>query len=219
MPDYPDYSIVRSSRRSLSIQILPHGQVIVKAPRLLPTFLIKRFVEQKKEWIQKHLQNKPQIRAQKHYVEGETFLFMGKSYSLHLGNFEKIFLGGTLNFPLALRFRAQKELSVWYFREAKKTISQRVEMYAKIMNTSYRKIMFSDTSSKWGSCSPDNSLQFNWRLIMAPLIVIDYVVVHELAHTMEKNHGRDFWVIVRKYKPAYRQYVKWLRDNAYQLIH
>jgi predicted metal-dependent hydrolase len=85
------------------------------------------------------------------------------------------------------------------------------------MNATHSGLMFSDTKSKWGTCMHDNRLQFNWRLVMAPRMVLDYVVIHELAHTKEKNHGRNFWAKVRAFTPAYRQHRKWLTDNAHLL--
>lgn len=88
---------------------------------------------------------------------------------------------------------------------------------SKKMNTKYKSIRFSDTFSKWGTCFPDNSLQSNWRLIMTPITVINYVVVHELAHTTEKNHGSRFWNKVSLYTPAYKQHRKWLDKNKHLL--
>jgi len=116
-----------------------------------------------------------------------------------------------------LLFRGKTELTNWYIQEAKRRITERVDFFSQRMNTTYRRISFSDTSSKWGSCFPDNALQFNWRLVMAPIIVIDYVVVHELAHTTEKNHGPKFWRIVASQKPAYKQHIQWLKENSNKL--
>jgi len=142
-------------------------------------------------------------------------------YKLKVGNYKNIHIDPPtdgLNFPNFLIFRAKKELDSWYIKQAKEIITKRVEHYSKIMQTSYKNISFSDTKSKWGSCGPDNALQFNWRLIMAPPLVTDYVIVHELAHTIEKNHSRDFWKKVELYKPAYRQYRKWLETNSHRLV-
>lgn len=126
--------------------------------------------------------------------------------------------GNTLLFPQPALFRAQKELTGWYVREARAIITKRVQFYAKQMHTSYLDLTFSDTRSQWGSCSSDNKLQFSWRLIMAPLLVIDYVVIHELAHTKEKNHSWAFWSKVRYFKPTYRLQKQWLDSNGVLLI-
>jgi len=213
------YTLVRSNRRSIGIQIEPTGKVVVKAPYLVPKFLVDRFVASKREWIEKKLTT---VRAfplqiKKTIEEGDTYYYLGNSYLVHIGSYKKIEVADTLQFPSHLVFRGKSELTDWYKNWAKTMITDRVKHYCQVMNTTIKSIYFSDTTSKWGSCAPDNTLQFNWRLVMAPMLVIDYVVVHELAHTKEKNHGKRFWHIVSTYKPAYKQYVKWLRLNGNKL--
>lgn len=210
--------IIRSSRSSVSISITPSGEVIVKAPRLVPGFVIKQFISKKQDWIEKHLQKLQDKKAQpKKYINGEEFLYLGKAYKLTIGNYKEITLTDTLNFPQALLFRAQKELTSWYINKAKEKITQRVDYHAGQIGTEYKSILFSDTRSKWGTCGAKNDLQFNWRLIMTPLMVLDYVVIHELVHTLEKNHSAKFWRKVGLYTPAFRQHRKWLNQNSYLL--
>lgn len=215
------FQVIRSYRRSISIEINPEGKVIVKAPILAPMFLIKRFVHEKRNWIEKHLsKQKTRIRKTKEYKEGEKFLYLGKEYQLHLGNFKEINLAtnGLLNFPQALIFRAQKELTNWYIKQAKNLITDRVKHHALKMNVNYGTITFSDTRSKWGTCTFHNNLQFSSRLIMAPIEVIDYVIIHELTHTKEKNHRFHFWSLVGSQTPAYKQHRKWLKTNGHSLM-
>lgn len=211
--------IIRSRRRSISIEITREGELIVKAPILAPKFMINSFINEKKEWIEKTYakiaKRKP---VKKSYTDDEEFLFLGKFYKLHFYSGVKIgFKEDKLYFPMASKFRAEKELRKWYIDQAEKFITKRVSYHAKKMSTSFNNLRFSDTSSKWGTCFPDNSLQFNWRLIMTPLMVLDYVVIHELVHTTEKNHGDGFWRKVRLFTPAYKQHRKWLNENAYLL--
>jgi predicted metal-dependent hydrolase len=220
MTSIPDYQTIRSSRRTIGIQIQPPGVVIVRAPYLIPQFIIRKFVSDHLDWILENLakfKNLPKIHNPA-LKEGSEMLYLGKNYPIHIGKYPKINVQGRLNIPDFLEFRLKKELTNWYIQQAKTVITSRVEYYSKVMQTSFRKIVYSDTSSKWGSCSPDNLLQFNWRLIMAPLLVLDYVVVHELVHTRIKNHQKGFWEEVKIYKPAYKQYIKWLRTNS-QLVH
>jgi predicted metal-dependent hydrolase len=219
MTNIPEFKLERSNRRSISIHITPVGDLVVKAPRLIPVFLINRFVSNHLKWIEKHLEKfkvNPTVRNKK-YTEGEKYLYLGKEYPLHLGEYKEISVTSVLNFPKHLEFRIQKELLDWYLKQARLKITERVKYFSALMEAEYKEILFSDTRSKWGSCSRDNSLQFCWRLIMAPILVIDYVVVHELTHIFEKNHSDDFWRKVRRYKPAYKQYKKWLKDNAHRL--
>lgn len=211
--------LIRSHRISISIQVTPEGKLVVKAPRLMPIKLIEKFVQEKSEWIQDRQTKKQQhTNISKKYSEGEVFLYLGKPYKIRFGNFKEISVTDTLQFPNFLLFRVQKELTSWYIMQAKEIISRRVEFHALRMKKTYKSIMFSDTKSKWGTCGPDNSLQFNWKLVMSPLPVIDYVVIHELVHTQQKNHGLDFWREVRLYTPAYKQHRKWLNTNQHFLI-
>jgi len=214
------FQVVRSHRRSISIEINSEGEVIVKAPILAPMFLIKRFVHEKSNWIQKHSEKrKANVRKVKQYMDGEKFLYLGKEYSFHLGNFKEISVdtNARLNFPLALLFRAQKELANWYIKQAKNLITERVKHHASKMKVNYGTITFSDTRSKWGTCTYHNNLQFSWRLIMAPIEVVDYVIIHELAHTKEKNHRFHFWSLVGLQTPAYKQHRKWLKTHGHRL--
>jgi predicted metal-dependent hydrolase len=116
-----------------------------------------------------------------------------------------------------MAYRGKYHLEKWYESEAKKIIKSLVDEYSKKLNLPYAAISFSDTKSKWGSCSSENKLQFNWRLIMAPLLVIRYVVIHELVHTIHKDHQAIFWNKVRQVNPSYKQQIKWLKLNGGRL--
>lgn len=217
MSTIPNYTIIKSARRTVSIHILPNGKIEVRAPRLMPDFLINRFVLQKKEWIinkMKSFQSYP-VGKEKEYISGEQFLFLGNTYALKIGSYKTILLGKSeLYFPRVSAFRIQKELLSWYQQQAKNIITHRVKDNARIMDVSYAELYFSDTKSKWGSCSHDNRLQFNWRLVMAPLVVLNYVVIHELAHTQIKNHSHSFWKLVEQYTPSYKQHRLWLKKHG-----
>lgn len=216
MPGLPQIKIIRQSRASISLQINRQGEVIVKAPRLIPKFLIDQFIASKSDWIEKSLAKVSVVTPKKRqYNEGEEFLYLGISHKLqfHAGA-QIIAKNGTLFFPKGAAFRIQKELESWFRQQATSLITKRVQLHARKMRASYTGIFFSDTQSKWGTCFADNTLQFNWRLIMAPLMVIDYVVIHELTHTTEKNHQDSFWRKVRNFTPAYRQHRKWLEENG-----
>lgn len=213
------FRIVRSKRKSISIVILPSGAVEVRAPKYIPEFAIKAFVKSKSDWIKERqayaIKNKP---TPKKFVNGEKFLFIGHEYELLLGPYIHIEIrDSTLLFPLALASRGQITLEKWYIKKAKVVIKNIVDEYSKSLKLPYNGISFSDTSSKWGSCSPDNRLQFNWRLIMAPILVIRYVVIHELVHTVEKNHKTIFWNKVRMKNPSYKNQIKWLKVNGDKL--
>ncbi len=219
--DLPTPKIIKSVRRTISLTVSPKGELVVKAPIFISEKQIQNFIQEKREWIVKAL-NHVQTRTvkPKSYQQGEEFIYLGKILKLNIGNFNQTSVDlekGLLNFPAVKLFRIKKELEVWYQKEAIKVITAQVEYFSKQMKTQYKNLKFSDTSSKWGTCFPDNSLQFNWRLIMAPLMVLNYVVIHELSHTIEKNHGKNFWGRVSFQTPAYKQHNKWLKNNKHLL--
>lgn len=220
MPTIPPPTIIRSRRKTILLQVTHDAKLVVYAPTLIPKFFIDRFIAEKKEWIEKKMLevSKRPLAKRKTFTEGEIFLFLGQEVILTFTNEIPIRIqAGKLRVPQAVSFRIEKELETWFKTQAKDIITKRLEYHAQRMQASYTSVFFSDTKSKWGTCFPDNSLQFNWRLVMAPLLVIDYVIIHELSHTTEKNHGRDFWNRVRLFTPAYRQHREWLTRNGHRL--
>jgi predicted metal-dependent hydrolase len=215
-----DTKIIKSKRRSISLQILPDHTLVVKAPFLMPDFMIKKFINDHTDWVEKQKQRMAKkVISERRYLDGETFLFLGKEYKLKIGNYKEIRLSEDfLLFPNFLEFRIKKELSNWYINQAKEIITTQVNKYAQEMGTEFTSLSFSDTRSKWGSCTHDNKLQFSWRLVMAPILVLNYVVIHELAHTKEKNHSRSFWSKVRLFNPSYKQQIKWLHTHGNTLF-
>lgn len=220
MSDTPEITIIRSHRKTIALHVLPDGTVEIKAPFLMPKFFINRFIEKNKEWIDKrtkHIQQK--LALQKTYNEGEKFLYLGEEYILKIGNYTSIGAkNGEFLFPQALLFRIKKEIESWYITQAKEIITTETKRYALEMKTSFTSLTFSDTKSQWGRCTHDNRLQFSWRLVMTPLLVLRYVVVHELAHTFEKNHSYLFWSKVRSVNPSYKQQIKWLKEHGNTLV-
>jgi len=216
-----DIKITHSHRKTIGLHVLSDGTVEVKAPFLMPKFFINRFIDANREWIEKRtklIQKKKTLK--KTYTHGETFLYLGNEHTLHTGDFLNIQIqDDKLFFPKALQFRAKKEIENWYIRQAKEVITSEVKRHATEMNTSYKSITFSDTKSQWGRCTHDNRLQFSWRLVMTPLLVLRYVVVHELAHTLEKNHSFLFWSKVRAVNPSYKQQIKWLKEHGILLYY
>jgi hypothetical protein len=109
-------------------------------------------------------------------------------------------------------------VETWYREQARVLIGQRVAAIARDAGFSYTRVRISSARGRWGSCGYRNSLNFTWRLVMAPDTVIDYVVVHELCHTVEKNHSVRFWARVRALAPDYKQSKAWLRKHQHLII-
>lgn len=120
--------------------------------------------------------------------------------------------------PNAEPARIYKAIEKWYIGQAHMIFPVRVMHYLQFTGGEVKAIRIKDQKTRWGSCSSLHNLNFNWRLIMAPGEVLDYVVVHELCHLTHMNHSRDFWNMVEKVMPDYRVYRKWLKDNGNRLF-
>jgi predicted metal-dependent hydrolase len=222
-----DYEVVRSKKRkkTISLQVRANGTAVVYVPHRTPIPEIDKFVREKERWISRKIrengERQKEIKAKK-YVTGEMFFFLGEPYPLKIeaaiDGYEKLaFCCG--QFVLASDKVSQgRELFVdWYRKSAQRYIGERVDHYSQTLKLIPRGIKISNARCRWGSCSQDNHLHISWRLIMAPCSVIDYLVVHELAHTQEKNHSERFWDIVGNTITDYKKQRVWLKDNGHTL--
>jgi predicted metal-dependent hydrolase len=104
-----------------------------------------------------------------------------------------------------------------YKKMARKRLEERADHFSSTYGLRYKSIRLSSAKTRWGSCGPTNNLNFNWVIIFAPPQIIDYLVVHELAHTRHKNHQKHFWQTVEEMHPEYKENRKWLREHSYML--
>ena len=212
--------LIRSKRRTIALIIERDGSFIVRAPMRAPRAAIETFIQQKADWITrtrekiKSTSHKPILEKQ--YADGEKFLFLGSSFDLKLVGFQKPFLRFDNGFTLHRAAQQKGELifTRWYKERALEIISERVEQYSKKYNFAPKQVKISSAKTRWGSCSSSGTLNFAWRLVMAPLEVVDYVVVHELAHLRVKNHSSKFWNEVESIYPEYKKQRKWLREHG-----
>jgi predicted metal-dependent hydrolase len=214
--------MIRSKRRTLALVVQPDGSLIVRAPLRTPQKTIEEFIENHAEWIEKKraeaLASLPSSPRQ--YAPGETFMFLGNEYPLEIVKGQKKPLFLEKNFKLAESAQTDARLVFerWYRAEAGHILAERVSLYASQYGFQYKKIGITSARTRWGSCSANGSLNFSWRLVMAPLEVIDYVVVHELAHTVHHNHSKRFWRKVEKIFPDYQERRAWLRRTGRGLM-
>jgi hypothetical protein len=180
-------------------------------------------VKDKRKWIarkQRQAQEKYTSITPKRFVEGERFLYLGNPYPLVIGNAANPPLTfANNNFVLSGEYTGNVRGAFidWYRQQARSVISERVKRYSSPSGIRYRELKITNAQKRWGSCSAKGNLCFSWRLAMAPREVIDYVVVHELAHLEHKDHSRKFWDRVEKVLPDYRSRRQWLRDNDHRL--
>lgn len=211
--------IERSKRKTIALLVNADATLTVRAPYLVPRGYIDRLISKKHNWITqkvKQAQLKPQP-VTREFVNGEGFLFLGKTYRLKIDNSSSIRLGDYLYFPKLKKENIREELMNWYKEQAVRKLASRVSWYAKKMGVSSSSLKLSNAQKRWGSCGKNNSLSFNWKLIMAPLKVLDYVVVHELIHIEHKNHSRKYWNILRVVLPNYKHSKDWLKENGHLL--
>jgi predicted metal-dependent hydrolase len=228
------YKIFRSNRKTVFIGFNQYGDLIVKAPKSLPVSKIYDLIERHKDALNKKRRDvlSSRLRSKKHlFQEGEEFWFLGRTLKLKFVDDVDLFsirrgISTTeKNLLLPERYRnfAKKEIEKFYRKEAKKFFTSRVhfyivkyfEVFGERLN--YTNLKISSGQRTVGSCSPKNSLSFSWRLIQAPIQIIDYVVAHEIVHIKEKHHQKAFWDKVRMLDPDYKRNLKWLKENWFYL--
>jgi predicted metal-dependent hydrolase len=217
-----EYTLIRSRRKTASIYIERDGKVSVLVPEKLTARQVEEVLESKRKWIYQSLaewQDLNANRIQRDYVNGEGFLYLGRTYRLKLVS--------DLPEPLMLKdgyfcLRATKgsapdadaAFREFYRVKGATRIPPRVAYFQAKMGVKSRSIKIMELKHRWASCTTNGNLNFHWKCMMAPLTVIDYIVVHELAHLIHSNHSAKFWNEVDKVMPDFQERKAWLRDNG-----
>jgi hypothetical protein len=218
--------LIRSRRRkrTISLHIKEDGRIVLYVPYRTPAGEIEGFIKEKESWIVEKLSEKEKERkeAEKTFLPGERFLYLGESYPLRIdeSNSDKS--------PLKLSFgnfilrkdhleEARNLFVRWYKKEAKEKIEGRIHYFSDRLQLFPKGLKITSARYRWGSCSRDSRLSFSWRIIMAPLRIIDYVLIHELVHIKEKNHSKRFWTSLGTILPNYREQRIWLKQNGHTL--
>lgn len=211
----PD-QIIRSRRRTLSVSVNPFGQVIVRAPLRCGEERIFSFLSEKENWIlkQKSKMKEAGISLPQENLDGYRFLLLGKFCTIRLYDGERIRYDERRTEIFLPEREARNKLVIWLKKNARRIFSAIAERRAAEMGTSYPSLSVTSAKTRWGSCSYNNALHFSFRLLYAPIEVIDYVAVHELSHTFYKNHGREFWATVERYVPDYKKKCAWLKEKS-----
>lgn len=197
------YSLIKSSRRrSISVRIDIGGKMTVRSPYFVSKGMVERFLLEKQDWIYKHY-----VEAMKKAAKPDDSSFnSGDCRDLDNGDLRSPI--GTIEDP-ALVNKHKKY--------ARNIFEARVSYFQQFTGGTYHSISIRDQKTRWGSCSGRGNLSFNWRLILAPPEILDYVVVHELCHLTHMNHSKDFWGLVGKVLPDYKDRRKWLKENGHTL--
>ncbi len=217
-----EYIVVRSSRRrKLTISVERDRKVVVHAPDKASDEEIGRIVESKKRWILDKISHPQKYKSLPHppgkeLVNGESALYLGRDYRIELSDRD----GSEVEFaqkflvPGSTHTRRREALRRWYEACATEVILPRVQHYAKELGVNCEEAKISDNRYRWGSCTKNGNVSFNWRLIKAPMMAINYVVVHELAHLLEPNHTARFWNIIRSQLASSDKARQWLKEHG-----
>jgi hypothetical protein len=213
---------IRARRRTISIQVRPDGQVVVRAPLRVAEKVVRAFVESKAGWIERKKAEAARRApaAVKQFREGERFLLLGREIPLRVVEHQRVALILADEFILSQKAlpKAADIFEKWYKVRALDVLTERVQWYAALHGFETGRIRITSARTRWGSCSSTGTLSFTWRLVMAPLDVVDYVVIHELAHLKVKNHSKIFWDGVAALMPDYKRRMAWLKTNRHLMI-
>ncbi|MDD5226648.1 MAG: SprT family zinc-dependent metalloprotease [Candidatus Omnitrophica bacterium] len=215
----PVHKIIRSRRRTVGLQVTSEAHLIVRVPHQMSEDMIRETVRKKLPWILRK-----QHYAREHYVPAALKTFTAGEKFLYLGEEHPLFVVPGAYGPLVFHDRGffLREGAVllapwlfrdWYRERAEELLNARVRYYAGLTGARYARVGISNARGRWGSCSSKGVLNFNWRLVMAPRGVIDYVVVHEVVHLEELNHSKRFWEKVKVLAPDYGQAKRWLEHH------
>lgn len=216
----PD-AIIKTNRRSISITISKVGEVIVHAPKRLPIEKIMSFVTEKEDWIKrKQKEIKSTLHNNNDLLNYKAFSFCGKRYTpIPVSGIKKIELTSQ-NMLVPNNFENNQlllKIEKWYIKTAKTILSERLEYFANLMQLDYNSLTISNSKNRWGSCDMQGNIKLNYRVIMLPHKLIDYIIIHELAHIIEMNHSKQFYKIIESIMPSYNTYRKQLKDYFFIL--
>jgi len=216
------YSVRRSTRRkTLTITVERDRHVVVHAPSNTSDDVIRQVVESRRQWIFEKMHHGQKYQELPHppgkeLVSGESALYLGREYRVEVvaNGLSEIRFTRRFLVPASQATRRKGAMREWYVARANEIILPRVNRHAEDLGVEFMRAKIVDSRYRWGSCTVRNNVNFNWRLIKAPTFVIDYVIVHELAHLIEANHTPQFWNVVRTHVPKMEKARAWLNDNG-----
>lgn len=207
------YTLIRSKRKTLSIQIKSGGDIFVRVPKRLNDQQILQFVSEKSAWVQKHLVNM-QSKALQNQIPKGYVMFLGEQYKIEYSEEIKSIQidQNQLIIPAKFKENLSTKLTQWYKKQAKTYITERVMNLANQYDFRFKSIRITSAKTRWGSCTSSNKINFSYRLILLNPAAIDYVIIHELCHTKQHNHSQRFWDLVEAFCPGYKEQERYLKS-------
>lgn len=215
------YTVTRSRRRTLGLQLLPNGELMVRAPLRADAAHIDRMVRAHARWIERarmRLRQRPSARTYT-FAPGTTLPYLGQEFTIRYSTktLVPVVLTDSFELQASTALQAKKHLEQWYRRMALHHFSVRLKEISARHQIAFRQLRLSSARTRWGSCSGRGTISVVWRLIFAPPAVIDYVLCHELAHIVHHNHRPQFWKLVHTLQPDFELHRQWLRTHGYTL--
>lgn len=230
------YQLRRSERAQKTRIVVSADKIEVVAPLKVSEQRVKAFVNAQQEWIRKALK-RVQLRAQSvkslapaRYAEGTHVPYLGRSLPLSIqatpARRLKVALSADTHFVVHVPDAAisdssepiRQALQHWMKQQARLHAQHYIEQHGPKYGLLPRSLRIKTQKSRWGSCGPNNDINLNWLLMLAPPVIMEYVVVHELCHIRHKNHSQDFWQLVAEHMPDYLQHRKWLKQHGANLM-
>jgi len=214
------YEIKRSKRKTIALRVVSKGTIKISAPLMISVKTIEDIIREKTSWILDNAKKQEEIEAR--FRNRNKILFLGKEYCIEREiNKDKTFdfkIDGEIFkiiFPRVLEEQEEKELLMrWMKNESRKILKARTDFYCKLLELSYNEIHIKDQKTLWGSCSSKDNINYNYRIIMAPIEIVDYLVVHEACHLVHRDHGKAYWNLVGSVIPDYKERRAWLKNNG-----
>ena len=216
-----NYELIKKYRRTVSLKITPKG-LVVNAPILMTHYKIDQLLQKKSKWIQKKLLLTSYNEEPFEIQNGVKFKILDKELVVTLKvGVNNISIEGNRFFisfkNLSDHHKLKKFFLIWIKIYALKYFTQRVKNLCKKNNLKVQATLISNAKTRWGTCNNRKEVRLNWRLIQAPLFVIDYVICHELSHLKFMNHSSDFWKQVQLLFPNYKEAELYLKNNRFKL--
>lgn len=215
-------------RKNIQLKLLPTSIVEIVAPVKLNSTEIKHILTNKSKWLKDKLNKLTSLAANpinQTLVSGCQLLYNGQPHTLAIvpgaSRPEVILKPGSIMVKIPgdcvdthSSVTIEQILKVWLVNQAGKLFQERTKYWAPIIGVHPTRITIKDQKTRWGSCSSLGNINYNWRVVMAPPQVLDYLVIHELCHMLVPNHSAQFWKQVQRFSPNYQNYRKWLSDNG-----
>ncbi|MGH4119836.1 M48 family metallopeptidase [Clostridium sp.] len=225
---YVEFEVEYKNRKTLQISVEPPDKITVVAPLETPEDIIIRKVKSKAKWIIEQLYSFKNMNYQKNYreyVNGESFMYLGRNYSLQIVVDEKVKKPQVklyhskfyVTVPSKNSEIIEKAMEHWYRMKTKEKVEERIKYYQPFFNKKPIAIKIKEQRKRWGSCTSKNVLLFNWRCSMARSNVLDYIVVHEMCHMYHKNHSKEFWELLYSVMPDYENRKEWLKNYGVKM--